>query len=177
MAERLRLDPAEVATAIRDLLRKDTDRVDDPHPIPEDRGGWHADNPLTPDAPGAPVYEPESWRWFELVDVGFVDEMVLIVFRWTDPATPELRYSFLAHADQLPNAASIATVIRGQLRTLLQPGWRDRVEKQWLSRDKVLIRRPHNRPDRAHSVIRDQVEAMQDQMREEIWHKARTTPA
>lgn len=174
MTERVRHNPAEVAAAIRDLLRKDTDRVEDPHPIPEDRGGWHAYNPLSADSAGTPVYDPETWRWFELVDLGFVDEMVLVVFRWTDPATPELRYSVLAHADQLPNASSIATVVRGQLRSLLQPGWRDRVEKQWLSRDKVLIRRPQTHPDRARSAIKDRIDAMQDQMREETWHQART---
>jgi hypothetical protein len=102
------LDPSDIAKAVRALLLKETERVDDPRPIPEDQAGWHALKPLAPETPGAPFYDPESWRWFELVDVGFVDEMVLVVFRWTDPSTPELRYSSLAHADGLPSAEAVA---------------------------------------------------------------------
>lgn len=133
------LDPGAVTGAVRALLLKETDRVDNPRVIPEDRSGWHAMKPIAENASGFPHYRPESWRWFDLIDVGYVDEMALIVFRWTDPTTPELRYSFLAHADGLANADAAATVVRGQLRRLLEPGWRDRVEKRWISNDQVLI--------------------------------------
>lgn len=167
MAGTQRLDPADVAAAVRDLLRKETDRVDDPHPIPEDRSGWHALNPIADDTAGIPLYDPESWRWFDLVDVGFVDELVLIVFRWTDPDTPELRYGYLAHADRLPGPDSVATVVRAQLRTLLRPGRRDRVDRQWLSTTTVLIRRGPADTDQEHSARR--VES-----HEEMWRRPRT---
>lgn len=134
-----RLDPGEVVDAVRALLLKETERVEDPHFIPADRAGWHARKPISPSAAGAPYYDAESWRWFDLVDVGYVDEMVLIVFRWTDPSTPDLRYTYLAHADGLPNADAAASVVRGQLRRLLEPGWRDRVIKRWLSNTQVLV--------------------------------------
>lgn len=73
----MRLNPAELIVSVRALLLKETERVDDPHFIPEDRAAWHALNPI---AASAPHYEPESWRWLDLVDVRYVDEMALVVF-------------------------------------------------------------------------------------------------
>lgn len=173
MTEAARLDPADVAAAVRALLLKETERVDEPHFIPEDRTGWHARKPVAPNAAGAPYYEPESWRWFDLVDVGLVDEMVLIVFRWTDPSTPELRYSYFAHADGLPDAGAAAGVVRGQLRRLLEPGWRDRVEKRWLSRTKVLIWR-HRGDGDMPPAVRDRRRKAEQDMHDAAWTARRS---
>ena len=45
----------------------------------------------------------------------------------------------MLHVDGLASAGSAATIVRGQLRNLLAPGWRDRVGKRWLSRQKALV--------------------------------------
>lgn len=172
MTEAVRLDPAEVAAAVRALIAKETERVDDPHFIPEDRFGWHALKPAAPNAAGAPYYEPGSWRWFDLVDVGYVDEMVLIVFRWTDPATPELHYSYLAHADGLPDAEAAALIVRSQLRQLLEPGWRDRVQKRWLSNSKVLVRRVRNGDDQP-AAVRDRRAKLEQDLHDAAWTASR----
>lgn len=172
VTEAVRLDPADVALAVRALLLKETERVDDPQFIPEDRAGWHAFKPIAPNAAGAPHYEPESWRWFDLVDVGYVDEMVLIVFRWTDPSTPELRYSYLAHADGLPDAGAAAVIVRGQLRRLLEPGWRDRVKKRWLSHTKVLVWRDPN-DDNLPDAVKDRRAKLEQDMRDTAWNSQR----
>lgn len=176
MADDARLDPVEVARAVRDLVRKDTDRVDNPHFIPEDRIGWHATKPLKDDAAGAPYYEPESWRWFDLVSVGFVDEMVLISFRWTDPTTPDLRYRVLFPADGSSDAGSVAAIARGQLRNLLTAGWRDRVAKRWFSTSDVLIWeiRDINTEDQA---LKDRLTARHQETYDRIWTTPRSTHA
>lgn len=174
--EAVRLDPAEVAAAVRSLLVKETERGDDPRFIPEDRAGWHALKPIAPDAAGAPYYEPESWRWFDLVDVGYVDEMVLIVFRWTDPSTPALRYCYLAHADGLPDAGAAALIVRSQLRQLLEPGWRDRVKKRWLSHSKVLVWLDRNRDDQPVAV-RDRRAKLEQDLHDAAWTASRRTDA
>lgn len=168
MTEAVRLDPAEVAVSVRALLIKETERVDDPHFIPEDRAGWHALDPIVPNAAGAPYYEPESWRWFDLIDVGYVDEMVLVVFRWTDPSTPELRYTYFAHADGLPDARAAAVIVRGQLRRLLEPGWRDRVVKRWLSRTTVLVWRDRNDGNQP-ATFRDARAELEQEMHDGAW--------
>lgn len=176
MTEAVRLDPAEVAVTVRALLVKETERVDDPHFIPEDRPGWHALKPIASKAAGAPYYEPESWRWFDLVDVGYVDEMVLIVFRWTDPSTPDLRYSYLAHADGLPDAGAAALIVRSQVRQLLEPGWRDRVKKRWLSHSKVLVWRDRNGDDQL-AAVQDRRAKLEKDLRDAAWTASRETDA
>lgn len=153
---------------------KETERVDDPRFIREDRAGWHALRPITPVAAGAPYYEPESWRWFDLVDVGYVDEMVLIVFWWTDPLTPELRYSFLAHADGLPDAGAAALIVRSQLRQPFEPGWRDRVKQRWLSQGKVLVWRDRNGDDQPVAV-RDRRAKLEQDLHDAAWTASRRT--
>lgn len=44
-----------------------------------------------PSGPGRPNYDAETWRHFELVDLAYLDEMVLVEFAWTDPATDNRR--------------------------------------------------------------------------------------
>lgn len=95
-----------------------------------------------------PRFDPEVWRWFALVDVAYLDRLVVVAFRWTDPETPELTYVTMLHADTT-TVSIAAAVIRSALRSLLAPGWRDRVDRTWLDRTRVLI----SRPRRVHPAL------------------------
>jgi hypothetical protein len=140
--------PAQaVLDAVRAVIAREVERVDDPVAgvaggDPSDVAGWHPgslDGP--PGGPGRPSYDAETWRHFELVDLAYIDEMVLVEFAWTDPTTPDLRYLIFCHVDQLTTAESAGLVVRSQLRSALAPGWRERLAHDWLSRRKVLLRR------------------------------------
>lgn len=137
----------DVLDAVRVVIAREVERVGDPVAgvaggDPSDVPGWHA-GPAdgTPSGPGRPYYNAEAWRYFEVVDVAHVDEMVLVEFSWTDPATPDLRYLLFCHVDRLTTAESAAMVVRSQLRTALAPGWRERLARHWLSNRKVLLLR------------------------------------
>lgn len=120
--EPVRLDPQEVAVAVRALLHKETERATDALAARADRVRRPEARPVESYPADMLSYEPESWRWFELVDLGYVADMVLVTFRWTDPSTPELRYCYLTPAGGLPNSDAAAVLVRAQLRRLLHPG-------------------------------------------------------
>lgn len=63
-------------------------------------------------SPGRPYHNAETWRWFRLVDLAFLDELVIVEFRWTEPATPPLKYLFLYHVDGVSSVESAASVVR-----------------------------------------------------------------
>ncbi|HMK95922.1 MAG TPA: hypothetical protein VK425_00155, partial [Acidimicrobiales bacterium] len=94
---------------------------------------------------GRPYYNAETWRWFELVDLAYLDELVIVEFRWANPATPPLRYLFVCHVDQVSSAELAASVVRSQLRAQLAPGWRERLGHRWLGPDRVLLWRQEER--------------------------------
>ena len=132
------LADAKVAEAVRAILEGEVDRVRHPGPRPDDREGWHPGGDPDSVGPGRPVFDPETWRYFELRDVAVIDGLILIAFGWTEPPTPPLTYLTISH----PRPGSIhaaASSTRGALRALLRPGWRSRVERRWLDRDRVLI--------------------------------------
>jgi hypothetical protein len=75
----------------------------------------------------------------DLIGVRALDELALVMFRWLDESFPDLKYVVVSHfgpGDYLESAYSV----RDHLRSLLAPGWRDRVERQWLDTAHVLIR-------------------------------------
>ena len=144
------LDAAALVARVRAVLKREVERVDDPVAgvaggDPSDENGWYPARGGPARAPriGRPFYNAETWRWFELVDVAYVDELVVVVFRWTDPATPPaLRYVIFCHVDRVAAVDSAAWIVRMQLRRQLAPGWRERLEHRWLGRHHPVLFRP-----------------------------------
>lgn len=168
-------EAARVAAAVRDMVDQETGRVDDPiagvpggHP--SDRWGWRAYAPLgqLEDQPGRPLYDPEAWRWFSLVDVAVLDRTALVKFAWTEPGTPALQYLTLVRLIHTTGrAADSAFLVRAHLRHLLapcdplpsaaanaQPGWRNRAHRTWLSRELVVVSAPRTRADQHQLDLR-----------------------
>ena len=125
---------------VRKMLAAEIDRVSHPGPRPDDHEGWHAIGDPDPTAPGHPHFDPETWQYFQLRDVAIIDELIAIAFAWTEPRTPPLTYLVLTHPRPGSTDAA-ASNARSHLRALLAPGWRERVERHWLDRDRVLISR------------------------------------
>ena len=148
--------PAEgIVQAVREILADEIDRVSHPGPRPDDHDGWHAIGDPDPTSPGHPRFDPKTWQYFQLRDVAVIDGLIAIAFTWTEPRTPPLTYLLLTH----PRPGSIhaaATSARSHLRALLAPGWRERVERQWLDHDRVLISRGRRRRS---SYIEDAIDA------------------
>ena len=154
------IEDNEVLDAVRSVLLHEVERVDAPAAGPDadslDRVGWH---PLVP-PPGAatgvgqPGFEPETWRWFELVDLAYLDEMVVVEFRWTDPATPRLRYLLHCSVDQLSTAQDVALIVRTALRRQLRSGWRERLGHHWLGHDRVVLLAGPTREDQPDDSVR-----------------------
>jgi hypothetical protein len=147
----------EVLIAVRAMIAREIERVDDPISgvpggDPSDVAGWHPGSAeKRPRGPGRPVYDPEVWRWFQLADLAYLDELVLVEFYWTNPATPLLRHLLFCHVDGLTTAESAAMVVRGQLRAALAPGWRERLAHRWVGHDRVLL----SRDDERSQQVRD----------------------
>lgn len=144
----------EILDAVRTVLAHEVERVaapaSGPDTGPSDRAGWHPLVPSPSAAPdgGQPAFEPETWQWFELVDLAYLDEMVVVEFRWTDPATPRLRYLLHCSVDQLSTAQDVALIVRTTLRKQLRPGWRERLGHHWLGHDRVVLLPGHAQKDR-----------------------------
>jgi hypothetical protein len=145
-----------VLEAVRAVIAREVERVDDPVAgvpggDPSDSAGWHPTTPSLRERSriGRPYYNPETWRWFQLVDLAYLDELVIVEFRWTDPTTPKLRYIFICHVDQVPSAQAAGSIVRVQLRSQLAPGWRERLGHRWLGTDRVLLWR-HN--EQSHQI-------------------------
>lgn len=157
--------PAEIVAAVGAMIERETARVDDPVTgvpggDPRDVDGWHTyDSSGRPDTrPGRPIFDPEAWRWFRLVDLAMLDGTVLIKFAWAEPGSPDLQYLKLAPVGPygMRSADEAASVVRSHLRVLLAPldalasaptnstpGWRYRVNRTWLSRTLVVVSDPH----------------------------------
>lgn len=142
------LDGASVLEVVRRAIATEVERVDDPAAgvpggDPSDVIGWHPyAGPASPDdqaRPGHPYYNPETWRYFQLVDVAYLDGLVIVEFRWPDPATPPLRYLLICHVEGTGSAEAAGYVVRTALRAQLAPGWRERLGHRWLDRDLVLL--------------------------------------
>ena len=139
------MEVKEVLDAVRSLLLEEVERVDapvtGPDAHPSGRAGWHplVPSPIAAPGTGQPVFDAETWRWFELVDLAYLDEMVVVEFRWTDPATPRLRYLLHCSVDQLSTAQDVALIVRTTLRRQLRPGWRERLGHHRLGHDRVLL--------------------------------------
>jgi hypothetical protein len=152
-------DGRAVLDAVRASIAREVERVDDPVAgvpggDPSDADGWH---PTTASLRarsniGQPYYDPETWRWFQLVDVAYLDELVIIEFRWADPTTPQLRYIFICHVDQVSSVETAASVVRAQLRLQLAPGWRDRLGHRWVGNDRVLLWRQDQQRQQARDA-------------------------
>lgn len=154
-------DRMAVLAAVRAMIAFEQSRVDDPitgvpggHPT--DIHGRHGiDQDGEPDKrPGRPLCNPEGWRWFRLIDVGWLDGAVWITFAWDEPGTPDLQYlatqSVRRYAALGPEVAAMA--VRSLLRDLLDPldpvasmpsnatpGWRNRTPRTWLTPRLVLV--------------------------------------
>ena len=141
-----RPDGAAVLEAVRAAIAREVERVDDPVARvpggdPSDAAGWHPAGVGARDRSGIgeAYYNAETWRWFDLVDLAYLDELVIIEFRWADPSTPPLRYLLVCHVDRVSSADFAGWVVRSQLRAQLAPGWRDRLGHRWLGHDRVLL--------------------------------------
>lgn len=64
------------------------------------------------------------------------------MFRWTDPATPPLRYVIFCHVDHVDSVEAAGWIVRMQLRRQLAPGWRERLDHLWLGRHHPVLFRP-----------------------------------
>ena len=125
-------DPDEVVAAIKKVLHREVERVDDPVAgVPggdlSDRDGLHGVPPGgLPDGPrlGLPLYDPEAWRWFDLVAVGYLDGQAFIKFAWTDPATPEARRYLHVAAAGYGNAEIDASLVRSTTPGTTTRWWR-----------------------------------------------------
>lgn len=141
----VRPDGPAVLEAVRASIAREVERVDDPVAgvaggDPSDSAGWHSTTPSLREQSsiGRPYYSAETWRWFQLVDLAYLDELVIVEFRWTDPTTPELRYVFICHVDQVPSAQAAGSIVQGG-RAQLAPGWRERLGHRFLGADRVLL--------------------------------------
>lgn len=98
MTRPVRLDRAAVEDAVRDLVHRERARVDDPGASipgadPHDAHGWHASSGLRhPREPGMPLFHPEAWRFFRLLDLGWLGNDLVVGFAWDELGTPNLRY-------------------------------------------------------------------------------------
>jgi len=152
-------DGPAVLGAVRASIAREVERVEDPVAgvpggDPSDVAGWHPTTASLRERSniGQPYYDPETWRWFQLVDVAYLDELVIIEFRWADPTTPHLRYIFICHVDQVSSVETAASVVRAQLRVQLAPGWRDRLGHRWVGNDRVLLWRQGQQRQRARDA-------------------------
>lgn len=155
---------------LREVLARECARVGDPGAAipgadPDDGHGWHPwspDQPAQPRRPGAPVFHPECWRYFRLLDLGWLQNTLLVSFAWDELGTPNLTYTtpitFLP-ALQAHGARALALTARGHLRWLLAPNdlavrlspnpaatpldpgehWRERCGRLWLGPAHVLV--------------------------------------
>lgn len=143
-----RLDPAEVLAAIKAVIAREVERVDDPLAgtsggDPSDAGGWHSHG--TTDGPGVPYYNPETWRWFRLVDLTYLDPLVLVEFRWIDPTMPQqLLYLLFCNLGGVDSIGLATSVVRSELRAQIAPGWRERLHHHWIDRSHVLLWRKND---------------------------------
>lgn len=82
----------EIVVAVRAMIEREKARVDDPATgvpggDPDDSHGWHGytASGQVDNKPGQPIFDPEAWRWFRLVDLAMLDSTVLIKFAWDEP--------------------------------------------------------------------------------------------
>lgn len=137
-------EAAQILDAVEAMIARERERVDDPVTgvsggDPSDGVGWRSLRGGDK-RPGSPYYNADTWRWFQLVDLAYLDDLIVVEFRWTEPTTPtDLRYLLFCPADIEGSAATVAGVVRAQLRAQLAPGWRERLGHRWIGTDRVLL--------------------------------------
>lgn len=160
----------EFVDQVHAVLGREVARVDDPAASrpgedPSDAIGWHPSGDAVDEedhrhVSARPAYDPESWRYFDLLDVAYLDGLAVIEFHWTAPGTPTLRYLVLCAVsiairngvtEHTPRIA--AYLVRTHLRYLLSPGWREQVSRIWLGRDRVLIQPAGPQYERTQAVL------------------------
>lgn len=139
-----RSDVTALLNAVRAQIECEIERVDDPMTgvpggDPSDLAGWHAGASHQPGQPGRPYYDPETWRWFELVDLAVLGDLVIVEFRWSEPGVSSNRYLLMCHVDGTETVAMAASIVRSTLRAQLRPGWRERLGHQEIGRERVLL--------------------------------------
>ncbi len=155
-----RLTPEVMAATIRDVIRREIERATLPTDAAIDDGdGWRPYVPgsYTPQRTGAPAYDASSWRWFRLCDVAVLADLALVMFEWTEPGAPAIRYVATVPISRSTARSSreLKVRIRSDLRALLAPedayrgaptnalpGWRHRVSRTWLDESTVVVRNP-----------------------------------
>ena len=90
-------EAAQILDAVEAMIARERERVDDPVTgvsggDPSDGVGWRSLRGGDK-RPGSPYYNADTWRWFQLVDLAYLDDLIVVEFRWTEPTTPtDLRY-------------------------------------------------------------------------------------